>query len=176
MFNISIAGSAPRWSTPFDNKESIVGRHHWSSMREKMLANSKFPAQRASRAESNLMGLLKDTQNYGLRMRRECRERFPRQRLQRKPLVSDPGMHHGTCVTYVSWCMSGSLTCGGGENVPVFPAHAQPAILRIWQEAHVMKYLWLHIASKHMPYSFSTHGTDHYSMQHLLHITRISIW
>ena len=32
--------------------------------------------------------------------------------------------------------MPGSLTLGGGENVPAFPAHAQPAILRIWQEAH----------------------------------------
>ena len=35
---------------------------------------------------------------------------FPHNRLQRKPLVSDPGMHHGTCVTHVPWCMSGSLT------------------------------------------------------------------
>ena len=42
-------------------------------------------------------------------MRRECLERFPRHRLQRKPLVSDPGM-------------SGSLTGGGGENVPSFPS------------------------------------------------------
>ena len=25
----------------------------------------------------SLMGLLPDTQNFGLRMRRECRERFP---------------------------------------------------------------------------------------------------
>ena len=31
-------------------------------------------------------------------MRPECRERFPRHQLQRKPLVSDPGMHHGTCA------------------------------------------------------------------------------
>ena len=38
-------------------------------------------------------------------------------RLQRKPLVSDPDMHHGTCVTHVPWCLSGSLNCGGGENV-----------------------------------------------------------
>ena len=42
-------------------------------------------------------------------------------RLKRKPLVSDPGMHHDTCVTHVPWCMSGSLTCGGGENVPGIP-------------------------------------------------------
>ena len=32
-------------------------------------------------------------------MRRECRERFPRHRLPVKPRVSDPSMHHGTCVT-----------------------------------------------------------------------------
>ena len=38
-----------------------------------------------------------------------------------EPLASDPGMHHGTCVTHVSWCMSGSLTRGGGENVPLVP-------------------------------------------------------
>ena len=40
---------------------------------------------------------------------------------QRKLLVSDPGMHHGTCVTHVPWCMSGSLTGGGGENIPGIP-------------------------------------------------------
>ena len=33
-------------------------------------------------------------------------------------IVSDPGLHHGTCVTHVSWCMSGWLTRGGGENGP----------------------------------------------------------
>ena len=54
-------------------------------------------------------------------MLREWRERFPRHRLQRKPLVSDPSMHHGTCVTHVSWCMLGSLTRGGRENVPGIP-------------------------------------------------------
>ena len=54
-------------------------------------------------------------------MRREYRERFPRHPLQRKPLVSDPGMHHGTCGTHVLWCMSESLTRSGGENVPGIP-------------------------------------------------------
>ena len=67
------------------------------------------------------MGLLPDSQNCGLRMRRECRERFACHRLLRKPLVSDPGMHHGTCVTHVPWCMSGSLSRGGGENVHGIP-------------------------------------------------------
>ena len=41
--------------------------------------------------------------------------------------VSDPDMHHGTCVMHVPWCMSGSLSNGflwsrwGGENVPGTP-------------------------------------------------------
>ena len=46
---------------------------------------------------------------------------FPRHRFQRKPLVSGPDMHHGTCATNVPWCMSGSLTRDGGENVPGIP-------------------------------------------------------
>ena len=28
------------------------------------------------------------------------------------PRVSDPDMHHGTCVMHVPWCMPGSLTSG----------------------------------------------------------------
>ena len=54
------------------------------------------------------------------------------------PQASDPDMHHGTCVTHVPWCMPGSLTSGffwnrrRGKTFPAFPAHAQPAILRIW--------------------------------------------
>ena len=69
-------------------------------------------------------------------MQRECRERFPRHRLLRKPLVSDPGMHHGTCVTHVPWCMSGSLTCGGGANVPSITGACATRNFGIWQEAH----------------------------------------
>ena len=54
------------------------------------------------------------------------------------PHVSDPDMHHGTCITHVPWCMPESLTSGflwnrrRGETFPAFSAHAQPAILRIW--------------------------------------------
>ena len=55
-------------------------------------------------------------------MHQEGRERFPHHRLHRKPLVSDPGMHHGTYVTPLSWCMSGSLTHGGRESVPGIPS------------------------------------------------------
>ena len=53
--------------------------------------------QRSVICELLSMGLLPDR---GFRMRRECRERFPHHQLKRKPLVSDPGMHHGTCVSH----------------------------------------------------------------------------
>ena len=69
---------------------------------------------------------------------------FPRRRFQRKPLVSYPGMHHGTCVTHVPWCMSGSLACSDGENVPGIPGACAPAILRIWQEAHRIRRKFKH--------------------------------
>ena len=61
------------------------------------------------------------------------------------PRVSDPDMHQGTCVTHVLWCMPGSLTTvflwirRQGKTFPAFPAHAQPANLRIWQEAHAQR-------------------------------------
>ena len=64
---------------------------------------------------------------------------FTRRRLQRKPLVSDTGMHHGTCVTHVPWCMSGSLASGGGENVPGIPGACAPAIFCIWLRAHGLR-------------------------------------
>ena len=95
--------------------------------------------------EHRAMGLLPDTQNYGCACAGNAGNVFP------SPQVSDPDMHHGTCVTHVPWCMPGSLTSGflwsrrRGETFPAFPAHAQPAILRIWQEAHgvgVFGILW----------------------------------
>ena len=97
--------------------------------------------KKKSRATMLTMGLLPDTQNGRLRMRRE---RFPSHRIQKKSPVSDPGMHHGTCITHVPWCMSGSLTRGG--TFPAFPVHAQSAILRIWQEAHGVSIYWLDVS------------------------------
>ena len=53
------------------------------------------------------------------------------------PRVSDPGMHHGTCVMHVGIANKRfALKSVAGETFPAFPAHAQPAILRIWYEAH----------------------------------------
>ena len=46
---------------------------------------------------------------------------FPHHQLHIKPLINDPSMHHGTCVTHVPWCMSGLLIRGGGESVPGIP-------------------------------------------------------
>ena len=86
--------------------------------------------------DRSYIDLLPDTQNCGFCMRRECRERFPHRRLQRKPIVSDPGMHHGACVTHVSWCMWGLLTLAGGQNVPGIPGACAHTILCIWQDAH----------------------------------------
>ena len=74
----------------------LIGLHMWTSV-----------------PNGCAMGLLPDTQNGGLHMHRECLERFPHHQLQRKPLLSNPGMHRGTCVTHVPWCMSGSLTLQG---------------------------------------------------------------
>ena len=45
---------------------------------------------------------------------------FPH-RFLRKPIVSYPGMHHGTCVTHVLWCMLESQNRGDGENVSGIP-------------------------------------------------------
>ena len=33
--------------------------------------------------------------------------------LKKNPLVSDPRTHHGTCISHLPWCMSGSPTRGG---------------------------------------------------------------
>ena len=63
------------------------------------------------------------------------------------PQVSDPDMHHGTCGHARALMHAGianlrfPLKAVAGETLPAFPAHAQPAILRIWQEAHVMDIL-----------------------------------
>ena len=63
------------------------------------------------------MGLLPDMWNCGLRMRRECQERFPRHRR-----LVIPTCITARAVTHVRWCMPGSLTRG--------------FLWRRWWEAH----------------------------------------
>ena len=78
--------------------------------------------------------------NCGLRLRRECWECLPSHRV-----FAIPDMHHGTCVTHVSWFMPGSLTSGFLWNrwwgkFPAFPVHVQPTILSISKEAYLGLY------------------------------------
>ena len=78
------------------------------------------------------VGLLPDTQHCG------CACAGNGGNVSPSPQINDPDMHHGTCVTHVRWCMPGSLTGDflwnrrRGKTFPAFPAHEQPAILRIW--------------------------------------------
>ena len=67
------------------------------------------------------IGILTDTYNCGLRMRRECQERFPRYR----------GLAISTCIMALAWrtcrdacrdrLLAVTFGVGGGENVPGIP-------------------------------------------------------
>ena len=82
-------------------------------------------------ATIDCMGLLPDTENCAYACAGNAGNVFPATGGKRSR------QHHGTCVTHVPWCMPGSLTCGflwsrrRVKTVPAFPAHAQPAMLRI---------------------------------------------
>ena len=87
------------------------------------------------------MDLLTDTQYCRLCMRRECREHFPRHR----------GLTIPACITARAWhtcrdvCRDDNqrfpLKSVAGKVCPAFPAHAQPSMLRVWQEAHVANFV-----------------------------------
>ena len=87
------------------------------------------------------MGLVPDKQYCGLRMRRECRERFLHHR----------GLAIPTCMTHVRAARA-AMHVGIANlrfplksvtgKIPAFPAFAQPAIFRICQEAHDMWVGW----------------------------------
>ena len=49
-------------------------------------------------------------------------------------------MHHGTCITHVPWFMSGSLTWGGGKNVPGIRGACALAISR-----HIYDYKMIYV-------------------------------
>ena len=75
------------------------------------------------------IGLLPDTQNCGLRMRREYREYFPRHR----GLVIPRRTCHDACRD--RWLVV-FFEVAAGKTFPAFTAHAQSVILRIWYEVH----------------------------------------
>ena len=65
-------------------------------------------------------------------MHQESRERFPRHRLQRKPLVSDPGIVGARASRMCRDACRDREPAVVEKAFLAFPAHAQPAILRIW--------------------------------------------
>ena len=138
---LSMADFGPVLVQSWNNHSIVIMLNHRMVQRTSVKALPYFGVYNVSLAQE--VGALPWT-SYQIRKIAGCAcagnagNVFPRRRFQRKPLVSDPGMHHGTCVTHVPWCMSGSLTCGDGENVPGIPGACAPAILRIWQEAHGM--------------------------------------
>ena len=76
------------------------------------------------------MGLLPDTQTCMSRMRREYRERSRH---------ASRHEHHARVVEHFGIAnLRFPLKSVAGKKFPAFPAHAQPALLRIWQEAHPM--------------------------------------
>ena len=105
---------------------------------------------------------------------------FSRHQLQRKTQVSDPGMHHGTCVTHVPWCMSGSLTCGVGKRSrhsrsmrkPQFYVSGKRPIfleLFVWNNP-----IWLFEIGTIGSVMWS--GTREHISSRWLHIFRMDIW
>ena len=73
---------------------TVILHHHVLALTELCCHWWPFVKRKPSKPGHSTIGLLPDTTNCGLRMRRECRERFLCHQLQRKSLVSDHGMHH----------------------------------------------------------------------------------
>ena len=98
--------------------------------------SANFTVRQGHCVNSFCMGILPDTQNCGLRMRRECRERFRRHR----------GLAIPTCITARAWhtcrdaCrdrwLAVSVEVSGGENVAGIPAtHNFAYLVRgLWSE------------------------------------------
>ena len=77
------------------------------------------------------MGLLPDMKKCVLRMRRECRKRFPRHRGLAIP-TSITHVRDARAVMYAGIANLLPFESMAGKTFPAFPAHAQPAVLRIW--------------------------------------------
>ena len=88
---------------------------------------------------------------------------FHRHRLQRKLLVRGPGMHPGTWVMHVAWCIPGSLNHSCGENVPSIPGAStnrnftylvrgpyikHPFIVILWNMGNQLLFQWFQILAE----------------------------
>ena len=64
--------------------------------------------------------------------------------------LSDPDMHHGTCMTHMPWCMPGSLNNHYLGSLRRGKASGIPGacvMLRSWQELHYLRTLVLQLKS-----------------------------
>ena len=113
--------------------------------------------QQIPQKSSEYMGLLPDTSNCGLNMCRECRERFPRHRLQRNRGLAIPACSTARAWPHVPWYMPGSLTHGGRENVPGIPGACATRNVT-------------YLAKAPLP-SKSSSGTDRISMYLLVYLS-----
>ena len=103
------------------------------------------------------MGFLPDTWNCGLRMRRECRERFPRHR----------GLAIPTCITARAWrtrrdaCrerwLAVSFEVGGGKNVP-----GTPGACATKNFMHLVRGPWNNFRIVSKPFTLSIHSARSY--------------
>ena len=87
-----------RWCIHLPGKDCFIPQLAWANMRKTANFCSTGPPERNPQVivwfpSQNVMGFLPDTQNCGLRMRRECRERFPCHR----------GLAIPTCITASAW-------------------------------------------------------------------------
>ena len=82
---------------------------------------------------------------------------IPATDFKEKQLVSDPGMHLGTCVTHVPRCMSGSPTRGGGENVPGIPG-ANRNFMYLARGSWICIVLWLHTSNQSIGIIYNNHN------------------
>ena len=85
------------------------------------------------------MGLLPDTKIAGCACAGNAGNVFPDTEFKGNQWLAIP-----TCITARSWrtCLDACRDHWPavlGKTFPVFPAHAQPTLLRIWQEAHGSK-------------------------------------
>ena len=69
---------------------------------------------------------------------------------QMKPVVSDSGMYHATCMTHVPWCMSESLIRGDGENLPGIPGACATRNLRYLVRGPWLLMIWPAMGRSHV--------------------------
>ena len=73
------------------------------------------------------------------------------------PRVSNPGMHHGTCVTHVPWCKSRSITSGflwihRREKSSRHSRHMRNPQFYVSGKRPMPRQLWTYCSERHLTY------------------------